>query len=803
MTVAIVVVSHSAPLAEAAVALASEMLQGGEVRVEVAAGVDDGEGGLAVGTDAIRIATAIDACADAGADGVLVLVDLGSAVLSAETALDFLADPATSERVVISAAPLVEGLVVATVAAAGGASLDEVAAEALDATAAKGAHLADPARVPADPARVPADPARVHGRFTVRNPHGLHARPAARLVQEARRLDADVQLVDLTTGAGPEPASSMIRVAVLGAAHGHEVEVRASTQEAVDAIVALAEAGFGESLEPEPVETPAPADGARGASPGIAVGPARRLQVAALDVDESAAGTPEEEAGRLEAALATARGEVEATHRGLRRTSGADIFEAHLALLDDETLVGRARSLVAEGRAAAAAWGEAVDEVRREWAALEDPYLRERAADVEAVGQQVLRALTGAAPPAMPAAGVLLAEDLTPADTAGLDLSLVQGVALAAGSPTSHAAILARARGVPMVVGAGEVVRRAADGVTVALDGSTGELHVDPAEDVRRDLEVRAQRQDEERRTQLSAAQEPAVTADGVSVVVGANLGSVADAELAHRSGADEAGLVRTEFCFLGRDSAPDEDEQVEVYAAVAAALGRRVTLRTLDVGGDKPLPYVEAPAEDNPFLGVRGVRLSLRHPELLRTQLAAMARVAAEGAEVDVMVPMVANPAEMEAVRALLPSGAGFRLGMMVEVPSAALKLPAFADVVDFVSIGTNDLTQYAVAAERGNPGVADLGDPLDPGVLRLVEQVVASGLPTGVCGEAAGDPAGVPLLLGLGVRELSVAPPAVPGVKARVRTLDTAACADLARRALALPDAAAVRALVASELG
>lgn len=819
MSVAIVVVSHSEPLARAAVALAGEMLQGGEVRVEVAAGLDDGSGGFEVGTDAMRIKEAVEACA--AADGVLVLVDLGSAVMSAEMALDFLDDPTLRDRVTISPAPLVEGLVVATVAAAGGATLAEVAAEALDATAAKAAHLADPPEMHADPPAMQADPPAVSGRFTVRNPHGLHARPAARLVQEVRCLGADVELVNLTTGAGPEPGSSMIRVAVLGAAQGHEVEVRARTQEAVDAVLALAERGFDESIESfEPFETPprpsgapqepgaagaprepeasgAPrADAPRGASPGVVVGPVRRLVSAPLEVDD-AAGSVEDEAGRLDAALADARGEIEATHRALRHTAEAEIFEAHLALLDDDTLRGRARALVAAGRSAPRAWADAVAEVHDEWAALDDPYLRERAADVDAVGQQVLRALTGAAPPAMPAPGVLLADDLTPADTSALDLALVQGVVLAGGSATSHAAILARARDVPLVVGAGDLVRAAPDGVTVALDGGTGEVHVDPSDAVLEDFERRAAAEREQRRTALDATQAPAVTTDGATVVVGANLGSVADAELARASGADKAGLVRTEFLFLGRDDAPDEDEQAATYAAVAAALDRRVTLRTLDVGGDKPLPYVAAPAEDNPFLGVRGVRLSLRHPDLLRTQLAAMVRAAA-GAEVEVMVPMVTDPAEMDAVRALLPEGASLRLGMMVEVPSAALKLPAFVGHVDFVSIGTNDLTQYAVAAERGNPGVAELGDPLDPGVLQLVERVVASGLPTGVCGEAAADPAGVPLLLGLGVRELSVAPPAVPRVKALVRTLDTAACAELAREAMRLPDAATVRRLV-----
>ena len=305
-----------------------------------------------------------------------------------------------------------------------------------------------------------------------------------------------------------------------------------------------------------------------------------------------------------------------------------------------------------------------------------------------------------------------------------------------------------------------------------------------------------------------SAARAPAVTVDGTPIAVEANLASAADARTAAEHGADGAGLVRTEFLFLDRDEAPDRDEQLAEYLAIAEALpGRRITLRTLDIGGDKPVSYLPMPIEDNPYLGHRGIRLGLAHRELLQEQLAAVCEVARHG-PTSVMFPMVTTVAELRAVRGLLvesagPAGipAGLRVGMMVEVPAAALKIASFLPQLDFVSIGTNDLAQYTLAAERGNAEVADLSDPLDPGVLRLIDHVcrtVASRIPVTVCGELAADPHAVPVLVGLGVRRLSVASRSVPAVKARVRMLDLGRCTALAAAALDLDDAASVRALV-----
>ena len=660
--VGLVVVSHSRALAEAAVVLAEEMLHGRPLRIEVAAGLDE----TTLGTDAVSISAAIER-AD-GPGGVVVLMDLGSALLSAELALDLLDDPTARDRVTLSPAPIVEGLVVAAVAAAGGASRAEVAAEARDALMGKAAHLAEPG-----PEEVPEPrAAEAVGVFTVDNPHGLHARPAARLVSEMRTLDASVELRNLTTGAGPVPAGSLSRVATLGAVRGHQVEVRASgpqAQEAVEHLLTLATRRFDEADEDlAPVERPAPAphhdQGPLPASPGIAIGPVRTL-TAAPDPQETDPVPPEPAAQwrRVVEAVASVRREIEHARVLTVREVGpaqASIFDAHLLLLSDAEMLADVKGRVTGGAGAATAWSDCLAEVEAQWAGLPDPYLSQRAADVRAVRDQVLRVLTGQTERRMTAAGVLVAADLTPAETAALDLDLVSGVVLAEGSPTSHAAILARGRGIPVVVSAGPDVLELADGTTVVVDGSTGDLHVAPSAELLEEYRQRAREAAEVNARQLALASQPAASRDGTAFLVLANLGSVADARAALVAGADGAGLVRTEFVFLDRSGAPSVEEQRAVYDEIAEAMGgRRITLRTLDVGGDKPLSYLPMPVEANPFLGQRGIRLALEHRDVLRDQLAAMCETARRF-PVDIMFPMVATPGELIEARQVLAEAAG-----------------------------------------------------------------------------------------------------------------------------------------------
>lgn len=803
--IGIVAVSHSHALATAAVALATEMLHGRPVRIEVAAGLDE----HTLGTDAVTVSHAI-AAADTG-DGVLVLMDLGSAVLSAELGVDLLTTP---HRVRLCPAPFVEGLIAATIAAAGGADLDEAAHEAINVLASKQSHFQEAegaAATPTEETAADLDGPTATATFVVSNEHGLHARPAARLIAEVRGVTADVYLRNLTTGAGPAPGTSLSRIAALGARDGHEIEVTASgpdAREAVKRVLDLAIRRFDEASAPEGAEkntVAATSDRSTGpfpASAGIGIGSVWRSGPAELTVLDRDAGDPETEFELIDTAIAAVRADIERIRAHAGEEAG--IFDAHLLLLEDEELIDAIHRSIGAGSSAITAWTQTLESAAIELDLLADDYQRARAADLRAVRDQVLAVMLGHTTEISSRPGVLVAADLTPVQAAALDPELVTGIVLAQGSPTSHSVILARSRGIPAVVGAGTQILTIPEGTVVALDGGTGRLVIEPDPATLADFTESAARQHEQRRAAEAAAAQPAVTRDGVTVHIAANVGSVVDATESARSGADLAGLVRTEFLFLGRDNAPSVEEQEQAYRSVAEAFtGRRIVLRTLDVGGDKPLPYIARPAEDNPYLGVRGIRLALARPELLRDQLTAICRVAADY-PVSVMFPMVTQLDELLDARRILDevalSGSTPEIGIMVEVPTVAVKAGVFAGHVDFFSIGTNDLTQYTLAAERGNNALGALADPLDPGVLRLIAMVCEEAGPArvAVCGEAAADPAAASLLLGLGVRELSVAPPAIPLVKAAVRNLDLAECHKAATAALRCASATEVRAMI-----
>ncbi|HET9323376.1 MAG TPA: phosphoenolpyruvate--protein phosphotransferase [Gaiellaceae bacterium] len=822
--VGLVIVTHSATLADGVGELARGM--GGEVPIELAGGIDAPE--PALGTDATRVLEAIER-ADQG-DGVLVLMDLGSAVLSAEMALDLL-PPERREGVLLCEAPLVEGAVAAAVTAKLGASLAEVAAEARGSLAAKATHLGS-AEAAAPAMATTGDGSRTLT-LTVPNPLGLHARPAARFVQTAGGFDADITVTNLTAGRGPSSGRSLNAIATLGVRQGHEILVSASgpqAQEALAALEALAGRGFDdEAVEAPP--TPAPAgppvvpEGALAglpAAPGTAVGAARHFKAVAPEIPTGPAADPEAEWERLGEARERVREEIRTTRDSVAARAGeynAAIFDAHLLFLDDDALLGPARRAIFEqGRNAAQAWNEAAEAVAADYRGLDDEYLGARADDLTGVARQVVAQLVGGTTPAaaLVEPGILLAADLTPADTASLDRELVRGIATAYGGPTSHSAILARSLGIPAAVGLGEPLLDVPEGTHLALDGDAGAVYVDPAADLVRTYEQRSAEREAEARRALASAQRPATTRDGTSIEVVANVGSPADVDAAVVNGAEGVGLLRTEFLFLERDSLPGEDEQYAAYAEIGQRLGGRpLILRTLDVGADKPLPYLPQRVEANPFLGVRGIRLGLAQPELLETQLRAALRAAADQ-PLKVMFPMVTMLAEFRAATAVLARAReqlderGVRagridVGVMVEVPATALAAHAFAPEVDFFSIGTNDLTQYTLAAERGNDAVAPLADALHPSVLRLIGMVAeaaeAEGKWVGVCGELASDPLAVPALVGLGVSELSVNPPAVPATKEAVRQVDSGAARALAGEALRLASADEVRALLAGE--
>jgi multiphosphoryl transfer protein len=830
--IGIVLVSHSPKVAEGVAELAREM-GGADVRLEAVGGLDMPD--RPMGTDAVLVMQAIERAWSE--DGVLVLMDLGSAVLSAEMALDMLPTDRRG-RILLCEAPFVEGAVAAAVAAKLGRSLSEVAEEARGGLGPKAVHLGTPAPTAplSDPASREAGGPHASVQLSVENPLGLHARPAARFVQTAGRFDAEIRVINRSTGAGPANARSLNAVATLGVRQGHQIEVVArgpEAQAAIDAIGALAAERFGDDVESQASGAARSDAGAAEppagvavygtltglpASPGVAVGPARHVHPPDIEVPPGPAGEPKEEWAALEAAIDATRVEISAIRATVSARAdeqSAAIFDAHLLFLEDEELLAPVRSAILDGgRGAGEAWKEAVDRVAETWRALDDPYLRERAGDVESVGAQVLAHLLGGASfrPSLAGEGVLIAADLTPADTAGLDPTIVVGIATALGGPTSHSAILARSLGIPAVVGLGRAVLEIAEGVTVIVDGEGGTVSSDPEPAQIAEAERRAESFKAREAAARAEATRPAVTRDGTSIEVLANVGQPADVEAALDAGAEGVGLLRTEFLFIGRDSMPSEQEQEAAYRGIAEPLGGRpLIVRTLDVGGDKPLPYLPVPAEANPFLGLRGLRLGLARPDVLRTQLRAILRVAADH-PVKVMFPMVTSLAELRAAKALAEEarhqveGAGGRVpsyletGIMVEVPAAALAAEAFAADVDFFSIGTNDLTQYTLAAERGNERVAGFADALHPAVLRLIRMTAqgagSHGRMVGVCGEIAGDPVAVPILVGLGVRELSAAPPAVPRVKRAVRETDLGSARILADRALALDSAEAVRA-------
>ncbi|MGC4937373.1 dihydroxyacetone kinase phosphoryl donor subunit DhaM [Kribbella sp. DT2] len=951
--IGIVVVSHSRALAEAAVGLASEMVAADNRPViAVAAGLDE----TTFGTDAAAVAEAI-AAVD-GPDGVLVLLDLGSAVLSAEMALEFV-DPETAERVKLSSAPLVEGLVAAVVTASTGASLDAVAAEAGRGLSGKQDHLGEAAPEATGVAGVAGAigkagetgeagkagaigeaGAAVEGaaagavgetaaagqltlEVSLRIEHGLHARPAAKLVGVIGQFDAQVTVRNLETDQAPVDARSISRVATLNAQQYHRLEFTAhgpQAAEALEAVQALADRDFDETTSspaadrradsgraadastPGTAGTPTTAgtatdaadastpgtagipgtatdatdatDAADASTPGtpgtaaeaadaadglarvpggsgldVAVGPA--VVVAdGVDLSGYAPGDVDTERERATQALLTAEDQLERLRATTAERVGAGeaaVFSAQAAFLRDLAVINPVFREVAQGIDAASAWKRPFDQLAESFERLEDAYQRERALDVRSVRDRVLRALTGAPEAVEPAPGsVLVVPELDAATAAVVDAS-VAGIAVRAAGTTGHGVIVARSRGIPLITGIGDVV--VADGVTVGFDARTGSFVVEPD---RRAFEVTIQERQDERDAALSAVGEPATTTDGLTIPVLANVGSVQDARDAR--GADGSGLVRTEVLFGDRRTAPTAAEQVAAYREIAAALhGKPITIRTWDVGGDKPLRFLPQAAEANPFLGERGIR-TFRHAgpertgqptrpetpgvpeqlttrpktpgvpeqlttrpetpgvrqqlttrpetpgrhELLATQLEAIREVAAE-TPVQVMFPMVTTADEVAwALRQLGPRPDGLKVGIMVEVPAAALRIETLAAGLDFVSIGTNDLTQYTTAADRTNTAVAALADGLDPAVLRLIDRVVRQvplGVHVAVCGDLASDPLAATLLVGLGVQELSAVGPQVALVKAKLREISAVDAAMAAATALTLDSAAAVR--------
>lgn len=684
---------------------------------------------------------------------------------------------------------------------------------------------------------VPAAAFAATAQATLRLPlaHGLHARPAARLAELAKSYDADVRIVPAATPqATPCRLRSPSAVMALGLRHGDELTLLASGPAAAAVIEALADliaTGMGE-LRPlgqqaaptsapahkpaESVDTSPIAPGERlmavTAAAGYAIGQAAWLERPEPPRSAHAAGDAGVEIARFTQALTTFRAALEQRAQDQAGSEQAAILTAHRHLLDDEDILESVGDAMARGDSASLAWQRTMQARAATLRAAPDPHIAQRADDFIDLEWQLQWHLAGQEPPAvsLPEAAIVIARDLVPSQVAALSPAQVAGLVTAQGGPTSHVAIIAASKGIPALVAAGPRVLSIAPGTPLLLDATGATLTVDPDAATWATAQAEAARRQARKAAAQAASGLEGRTSDGLRIEVCANLGKRSEAAPAVANGAEGCGLLRTEFLFLDRASAPDEDEQTADYTAIAQALdGRPLIIRLLDIGGDKPAPYLPMAAEENPALGLRGIRVGLAQREMLVPQLRAVLRAGAGAAagSVKVMAPMIARVEELRAVRAALDAEAAklgvaaVPLGVMVETPAAAVMADALAAECDFLSIGTNDLTQYALAMDRGNPAVAGSIDGLDPAVLRLIglccEGAQSHGKWVGVCGGLASDPLAVPILIGLGVTELSAAPAMVPEIKALVRALSAQDCRGLASAVLQASSAAQVRVL------
>ncbi len=561
------------------------------------------------------------------------------------------------------------------------------------------------------------------------------------------------------------------------------------------------------------------------ASRGIGIGPIFQFVREELIIEERSNIQPEEELKRLNAAISTAKDQINSIYeKALKESSDADaeIFQAHRMILEDpELLAGVEKKIKDQNRSAEFAMHETGQSFSDIMAAMSDEYFAARATDILDVRNRVLRILLGIAESptaALKEPSVIVGDDLTPSDTVLLDKTLVIGFCTSRGSATSHTAILARGLGIPAVAGAGDEVLSQKNGTEVILDGTKGTAIFAPGRELIAEYRQRIEAANKIRKEAMKFAKEPAKTLDGKKIEVVANIGNVEGAKSAVENGAEGVGLLRTEFLYLERTKLPTEEEQFQVIKDILNIFGDMpVILRTLDVGGDKEIPYMGLEAESNSFLGQRALRLCLVRPDIFKPQLRAALR-ASVGYNLKIMFPMVATASEVRAARKVLDECAvelrnegvqmaeDIEIGIMVEIPSAALVADQLAKEVDFFSIGTNDLSQYTMAADRTNPKVAELSNAFFPAVLRLVREVIRAahkeGKWVGMCGELAGEPLALPILLGLELDEFSMNPPMIPLAKQIIRNLDMREMKKIADKALELESPADIQAFIKEKI-
>jgi multiphosphoryl transfer protein len=865
MTVGLVIVAHSAQLAAGVVELAGQMTQGKTPIVAAGGALDD-----VLGTSADKILAAIQSVD--GPDGVLVMLDLGSAILSAEMALEMLSDE-QRQRIRLTYAPLVEGAVAAALEASLGRTLAQVQKVA-EKTAnvdqlqmLKPLTLAEniPEEEVAPPEGIsPEDTSAMKVQLTLANPTGLHARPASLFVQTAARYQANIR----AAGHGKEiDATSIFGVLSLGLRQGDTLTIRASGKDAEAAIEALSELVRVNFYEPAPeVEKPAPPNvGAdlsgtppiyrpetqlpgepwRGitTSAGVAVGPALLYTSGAITLStveqhpiSSEQVAAEQE--RLRGALTSAAEELHSLALSLESSIGqaqAAIFDAQALMLRDPALLESTLHVIeAEHMNAAGALAEVGERYASTLETIDDPLIAGRAVDMRDAVSRAVEKLGDRLAPKQDLSSlnqpvILIARDLTPSDTAQLRPEFVLGICTVYGGPTAHAAILARALGIPAIAGLNEAALQIIHpGDELGLDADSGLLYHHPAPEMHAQLVKRlAELQQQRAALKAAAQQEQApIVFNGRQIHLLANVGSEAEAEAARQWNAQGIGLLRTEFLFAKAPALPGEDEQRQLYAKVFRAFNgdttqqrKPIVVRTLDAGADKPMAALDSVlgrmVEENPALGLRGIRIHLAHQELLEQQLAAFLLAAAEtGTQLHIMFPMITTVEELQVARSIfdrvydrlksqqvaLPSHV--LIGIMVEVPAAVVMASELAEHADFFSIGSNDLTQYTLACDRTNASVSDLYNPIQPAVLRLIHQVAVAGKragrPVAVCGEMAGNVRLAPVLVGLGVDELSMTPTALPQVRTALAQWSSQELSEMAEKVLYLKTLAEVEQVI-----
>lgn len=815
--VGIIIVAHSEELAKSVCEMALQMSLGKDVPIVPAGGLEDGS----FGTSISKIQGALDQVYSA--DGVLILMDLGSAVMTTQMLLEMLPEE-KKKKIVLSNAPLVEGAIAAVVASAQGLPLEKVylAAE----QAINTPKIGEVATVTKTEEKTKEDQSVSKVEVVIPNPIGLHARPASLFVQTASRFKSRITLRNISRSGPVVDAKSIMEVATGGTARqGERVLITAQgedAEEAVSTLKQLIESGFGELGEAETLprvkvqeklsETVGEEikksqktefDSANiefsgiPASPGYAIAPVFLLSEPVITVEKQKIGNINAEIERVMTALNRAKSQIEEIKVKVLESGDkkvAQIFDFHKMLLEDDKVINEIIEVITKDQINAEfAIEEVFEELRSKFEKLDDQYMKLRAADIKDLEVRVLGILKGKERVDLTSLSgdvILIAKDLSPSDTALLDKTKIKGIATAFGGATSHTSILANMWGIPAVVGLGEDVLNIPEGSIVALDGSKGKLIVNPTDDMRIEFESKRKNFESSERKLMQNISEPAITRDGKRVEIVANIGDIPSANDALKFGAEGVGLLRTEVLYLERQTAPDEKEQYNFYRSIGEIMGNRtVVIRTFDIGGDKPLPYLKIPKEENPFLGLRGVRLYFEYPSLFLTQVKSILK-ASVGFNFKIMLPMISSVDEVLKIKEMIEQvkedlskhgeefSKNLELGIMVEIPSAGILSDKIVDYVDFFSIGSNDLTQYTLAVDRGNENVSKFYQPFSPALFRIFKMVIdsahAKGKWVGLCGELAGQKEALPALLGLGLDEFSMNPRSIPLIKTLIRKLE-----------------------------